>query len=69
MVGLTAFFGVTTKEQVLQICANLDASNISTVRRNVEELKRFSRHVYERKKTQVEKKPNIFEKEINKVFQ
>ncbi|XP_031562998.1 interferon-induced helicase C domain-containing protein 1-like isoform X2 [Actinia tenebrosa] len=70
VVGFTASLGATTKEQVLQICANMDASNISTVCKNTEELKLFSpQPLLETKKTQIEKKPNIFEKELNKAME
>lgn len=51
------------------MCANLDASNISTVCKNSEELQKTTGdNMLECKRVQVSREPDIFEQEINKVL-
>jgi hypothetical protein len=77
VVGLTASLGVgqsntedKAKEHIVQMCANLDASDISTVRENIEELELYVTGSLPNRKviTVCNDVRNIFETEINKVL-
>ncbi|XP_020906364.1 probable ATP-dependent RNA helicase DDX58, partial [Exaiptasia diaphana] len=77
IVGLTASFGTrrsnttqNTQNYILQICANMDASCISTVRTNLKELKKnVTGGVPRRKLEKVDQQPNVFENVIVQVME
>ena len=77
IVGLTASLGVgksseseKAKNHILQICANMDAYCISTVRENEEELEQnVTGGIPRRKLEKVDQVANIFEKVIMQVQQ
>jgi hypothetical protein len=76
-LGLTASLGVgksseseKAKNHILKICANMDASCVSTVRRNIAELeKNVTGGVPRRKLEKVDQVANVFEKVINQVLE